>query len=309
MAAGTSDPSADPSAAVTGTAGRMPLVEHLRELRDRLAWSLGAVAVCVVVAYVFWEPLFDVLKEPYTQTPQGQADPQLTSFSVFEQFAVRLRVSFLVGVVAASPVWLYQLGAFITPALHRKERRYAGSFLAAALLLFVVGAVLAYLTVSKGLTFLLQVGGDGVESQLRIGDYLDFLTLTLLAFGVAFEFPVVVTFLNVVGVFPSATMRSWRRGMVVGLTVFAAVITPSQDPIGMAVLAASLYLLYEMCILLARLRERSARKRRARDPVARLADDDTSAIDATPTRVDPVESHVDPTPSPLDEGRPPTPRT
>lgn len=294
----------------------MPLVEHLRELRNRLAWSMLAVAVCVVVAFVLWEPIFDFLKKPYLATEVGRNDPQLTSLTVFEQLSVRLRVSFLAGMVAASPVWLYQLGAFITPALHRKERRYAASFLAASLILFVAGAVMAYLTVAQGLDFLLQVGGEDVDQETRLGEYLTFVTLTLLAFGVAFEFPVVVTFLNIVGLFPSAKMRAWRRGMVVGLFAFAAVITPSQDPIGMTILAISLYLLYEMCILIARLRERAARKRRAKDPVAQLDDDATSALDPSPSAldpspsyVDPAPSSVDPAPSAIDDGRPPTPRT
>lgn len=264
----------------------MPLVEHLRELRNRLGWSLLTVAVCVVVAFIFWQPIFDFLRAPYARTDQGRADSSLYQFSPFEGFSVRLRVSFLAGMVAAAPVWLYHLGAFITPALHRKERRYAVSFLAASLLLFAAGAVLAYLTVSQGLEFLLDVGGEGLEQQLRIGEYLSFITLTLLAFGVAFEFPVVVVFLNVVGVFSSATMRSWRRGMIVGLFAFAAVITPSQDPIGMSILAATLYLLYELCIVIARLRDRAARRRRARDPIASLADDTPSYVDPRPSAIE-----------------------
>lgn len=260
----------------------MPLVEHLRELRNRLGTSLLAIAVCVVViGFLFWEPVFDLLKAPYCDTPQGAASCQLFAFGPFEQFTVRLRVSFIAGTVISAPVWLYQFGAFVTPALHKKEKRYAGGFLAAALLLFAAGAALAYVTVSTGLEFLLNVGGDGITTLPSIQSYLSFVTLTLVAFGIAFEFPVVVMFLNMVGVFPATTMRSWRRGMVVALFALSAVITPSQDPFTFIFLALPLYALYEGCILLARLRERS---RRRADPLATLDDDLPSQLDPPATQ-------------------------
>lgn len=267
--------------------GRMSLVEHLKELRNRLGKSLLAVTVCVIVAFIFWEPLFEVLQQPYQETTQGSLDDNLYSFGPIEQFALRLRVSFLVGVVSSAPVWLYQFGAFITPALHKKEKRYAGGFLVASLTLFVAGTIFAFLTLSRGLEFLLDIGGSDITSLLSAKDYLSFVTMTLLAFGVAFEFPVLVMFLHLVGVFPSSKMRAWRRGMIVGLFAVAAVITPSQDPFTFVFLAVPLYLLYEVCILAARLRERAARRRAG--PESTLDDD--------------VPSYVDTRPAPLDDGR------
>jgi len=143
--------------------------------------------------------------------------------------------------------------------------------------------VLAYLTIAQGLDFLLRIGGGDVTTLVSIQSYLSFVTLCLIAFGVAFEFPVVVTFLNMVGLFPSAKMRAWRRGMVVGIFAVAALITPSQDPFTFVLMAVPICLLYEVCILLARARERSARRRRAADPIASLGDDETSPLDpATP---------------------------
>ncbi|TBR16283.1 MAG: twin-arginine translocase subunit TatC, partial [Chitinophagaceae bacterium] len=204
----------------------MALVEHLRELRNRLGVSLLALAVCVVVALVFREQVFDFVKKPYCDTTVARQAAEaaggqcnLFAFGTFEQFSVSLRVSLIAGALASAPVWLYQLGAFITPALHRHEKRYAASFLAASLLLFSVGVTFAYLTISRGLQFLLTFGGDGVVTLPSIQSYLSFVVLTLTGFGIAFTFPVVVTFLNVVGVFPSAKMRAWRRGMIVAIAI------------------------------------------------------------------------------------------
>lgn len=272
----------------------MALVEHLRELRNRLGISLLALAVCVVVAFFLREQVFELLKRPYCQTDVAARASELSgnqcelfAFGTFEQFSVSLRVSLIAGVLASAPVWLYQLGAFITPALHRKERRYAAAFLGAALVLFVTGAVFAYFTISRGLEFLLSVGGDGIVTLPSIQSYLSFVTLTLLAFGVAFLFPVVVLFLNFVGAFPARVMRSWRRGMVVGIAVASAILTPSQDPFTFMAMALPLYALYEGCIVIARVREKALRRRRSVEPGAqaleRLGDDETSVVEDRPS--------------------------
>ncbi len=274
--------------------GRMALIDHIRELRNRLGISLVALAVCVIVALVFREQVFDLIKRPYCSTDVARLAAETTgqqcklyAFGPFEQFAVSLRISFIAGVIASSPVWLYQLGAFITPALHRKEKRYAAAFLGASLVLFVTGTVFAYFTISRGLEFLLTFGGDGIVTLPSIQSYLSFVTLTLLGFGVAFLFPVIVLFLNFVGLFPTAKMRSWRRGMIVAIAVASAVLTPSQDPFTFMAMAGPLYVLYEGCIVIGRLRERGQRRRAAVEPGAqaleRLDDDETSYVDDRPS--------------------------
>lgn len=276
--------------------GRMALIEHLREFRNRLGVSLLALAVCVVVALVFRGQVFDLIKQPYCDTEVARAAVRATgdqctlyAFGTFEQFSVSLRISLIAGVVASSPVWLYQFGAFITPALHRREKRYAAAFLGSSLVLFATGVVFAFLTISRGLQFLLTFGGDGIVTLPSIQSYLSFVTLTLLGFGVAFLFPVVVLFLNVVGVFPSSKMRSWRRGMIVGIAVASAILTPSQDPFTFMAMALPLYVLYEGCIVIARVRERAARRRRAVEPGAqeleKLGDDETSYVDDRPSEL------------------------
>ncbi len=276
--------------------GRMALVEHLRELRNRLGISLLALAVCVVGALIARESIFDLLKRPYCQTEVAREASErsgnqceLYAFGTFEQLSVSLRVALIAAVILSAPVWLYQLGAFITPALHRKERKYAAAFLAASLVLFATGTLFAYFTISRGLQFLLSFGGGSIVTLPSIQSYLSFVTLTLVGFGVAFLFPVMVLFLNVVGIFPSATMRSWRRGMIVGIAVAAAVLTPSQDPFTFMAMALPLYVLYEGCIALSRVRERALRRRRAVEPGAqeleRLGDDETSHVDSRPSQL------------------------
>lgn len=272
----------------------MALVEHLRELRNRLGISLLALAVCVVGALILRERIFDLLKRPYCQTDVAKQAAErsgnqceLFAFGTFEQFSVSLRVALIAAVIVSAPVWLYQLGAFITPALHRHERRYAAAFLGSSLVLFTIGTLFAYFTISRGLQFLLSFGGEGIVTLPSIQSYLSFVTLTLIAFGVAFLFPVVVLFLNFAGVFPSSRMRSWRRGMIVGIAVAAAVLTPSQDPFTFMAMALPLYALYEGCIVISRLRERAIRRRRAVEPGAQdlelLGDDETSHVDSRPS--------------------------
>ena len=262
--------------------GRMPLVEHLRELRNRLAKGLLAVTVGIVGAFFFWEPILEFLSAPYCDSA-GSGNCALYAFGPLEQFAIRLKVSSMAGVLLSSPVWLYQLGAFITPALHRKEKRYAGAFLLAALLFFLAGNVVAYLTLSKGLSFLLTVGGEGIVTLTSVKSYLNFVSLTLLSFGIAFLFPVVIVFLNVVGVLSADRLRAWRRGMVVAIAAAAAVLTPSTDPYSFMAMAVPLYLLYEVCIVLARVHDRAAARRRAAQQDAQLDDDTPSYVDPTPS--------------------------
>lgn len=267
----------------------MPLLEHLFELRNRLAKSAIAIVVAMGLVFFYYQPVYDFLREPYCRTAVSHGHCNLYVLDVFGQFKVRLRIAGIGGVVLASPVWLYQLGAFITPGLKRKEKRYAAAFLLSALTLFGLGCVFAYLTIDKGLQFLLTVGGDGVVNLTGLQSYLSFVTLTLLAFGISFEFPVIVVFLNVVGVLSKDRLIAMRRGMIVGLAFFAAVITPSTDPFTFFAMAIPLWILYEVCIMIARVRERSARRRRSGD-----ADLEQDLPDDQP-------SYVDPTPSPIDE--------
>jgi sec-independent protein translocase protein TatC len=264
----------------------MSLADHIYELRNRLAKSFLAIGLgMLLVGLVVYQPVFDFLREPYCRTPAAGHACNLYVRDIFAQFAVRLRVAGIGGTILAAPVWLYQLGAFITPALHRKEKRYAAAFLAGSLVLFATGVAFAYLTMDKGLEFLLTVGGDGLVTLPDLQSYLSFVTLTLLAFGLAFLFPVVLVFLNVVGALSARKMGGMWRGMVVGIAFMSAVLTPSTDPITFLAMALPITLLYVMCVGIAWVVDRGRRRAKAQDPTAGVADDETSYVDPRPSRL------------------------
>ena len=258
----------------------MPLIDHLYELRSRLLRAGLAYALGVAVAYVLWQPIYDLLRQPYCQVA-GSRQCTLYVYGILDQFHVQMRVAFIGGAVVSAPVWLYQLGAFITPALHRKEKRYAAGFLVAALVLFSAGAGVAYLSLSHALRLLLHVAGDNVTNLPSLRSYLSFVTLILMLFGLAFEFPVVVVFLNVTGVLSCERMRAWRRGMYFALFAASAVLTPTTDPFTFIGLGVPLCLLYEVCIVIARLRDRAGRRRDASAGLLLPADDEISPVDAS----------------------------
>jgi len=262
----------------------MPLVEHLYELRNRLAKSLLAIGVAMALAgTVFYQDVFDFLREPFCRTPAAGDACSLYVRDIFGQFQVRLKIATLAGVVVAAPVWLYQLGAFITPALHRKEKRFAAGFLVAGMILFGTGCTFAYLTMPKGLQFLLTIGGDGLVSLPDLRSYLSFVSLTMLGFGVAFLFPMVLVLLNVAGTLPATRMRAMWRGMVVGIAVMSAVLTPSTDPWTFLAMSLPLLFLYGVCILLAMLHDRIVRQRHP--DLGPLPDDEASYVDPEPSRL------------------------
>ena len=228
----------------------MSLMEHLTELRSRLVKSAVAVAIGVLAGFLLYNQIFEFLLRPYRETFGENSD--LISLSPLEGFSVRMRVSGYAGIAMAMPVLLWQLWRFVSPGLYAKEKRYAVPFVLSALVLFFLGAGLAYFTIPQALNFLADIGGPALDQQYRPSDYLSFITYTMLAFGVGFEFPILLIFLQLAGLLQPATLARHRRYAFVGIFVLVAVITPSGDPISLSVLAIPMYLFYEGAIVVGR---------------------------------------------------------
>ncbi len=228
----------------------MSLVEHLAELRRRLIISAVALVAGGIVAFLLYNRILDFLLGPY-KSVTGKDTLVITD--PLEGFATRLKIAAWGGLFLASPVVLWQLWRFITPGLHRREKRFAIPFIVASILLFLCGAVVALLTFEPALRFLVAVGGDNLETFFTPTKYLSLVTLMIVAFGVAFEFPILLVFLELAGVVPSSRLRKWRRPAVVVVVTVAAVITPSQDPYSLFAMAVPMYLFYEGAIVVGRI--------------------------------------------------------
>jgi sec-independent protein translocase protein TatC len=235
---------------------RMPLLEHIRELRNRVIKVAIAVTIGTIIGWLIYPHVWSFLEQPFCRLPAnirhipgtkpgGKCSQELYVTGIFDGLFLKLQISIVTGVVLSLPVWLYQLWAFIAPGLYRRERRWAYYFVGSAVPLFALGATLAYFAMTRGLHFLLDLVPAGVTPLITINTYLSYAGAMLLIFGVAFEMPLVFVLLNLAGVLTHERFRKWRRGIIFGVFAFAAIFTPSPDPFSMLLLAIPCVVLVE----------------------------------------------------------------
>lgn len=265
----------------------MPLAAHLGELRVRLTRSVLAVLAASILAAFFYDQLFDLITAPFQQISEEYekegATVTLNFGNIGDPFTFALKICAMAGLFAASPVWMYNLWAFVAPGLHRRERRYGIAFVAVSVPLFLGGAALAYVFLPKGFDLLIGFNPDPqtVANIIGLNDYLSFVLRMFLVFGIAFVMPVFLVALNLGGVVRGRTLlRAWRQ-VIMGAFVFAAVATPSGDPYTMSALAVPMIGLYYIAAFVSVLTDR----RRARAGIdgldySALEDDQASPLAA-----------------------------
>lgn len=261
-----------------GPDGRMALSDHLRELRARLLKIALFLVGGLVVSLFFFDPIFELVLEPYERASAAlgeDVDTEATIGGVGGPLMLQLKLCGVVGLVATSPLWLYQIWAFILPGLHRHERKWSRVFAAVAGPLFLVGVAVGYWTLPKGLEVLIGFTQDSLVNLVDFGDYLSFFTRTLLVFGIAFEIPVFVILLNLVGVLSGRALGAYRPWIVIGTFVFAAVATPSTDPFSMLFLAVPMLGLFALSEVIVRILDR---RRGRKNTLATVGDDELSPL-------------------------------
>ncbi|TFV89802.1 twin-arginine translocase subunit TatC [Blastococcus sp. CT_GayMR16] len=270
----------------------MTLIAHLVELRRRVAIALLFVLVGTAVAFWWYEHgLGEFIRAPYCDLPadlrynDAEGDCGLLITDVFGGALIRLKISFIAGVVLSAPCWLFQLWRFITPGLKANEKRNGLLFVAASSALFALGAALAYVSLAAGLRLLLGLAGDGVIVALTAQDYIGFVISLLLAFGVSFELPLIAVVLNLVGVLSYAALSQARRWIFFLTIVFAAFVTPTQDPFTMLAMAGPMVVLFEGAIQIARIVDRRRARRAAIESFHDIADGEASPLDASPSEL------------------------
>src|SRR5260370_15281850 len=262
--------------------GRMPLMDHLRELRNRVVKMALGLAAGMTAGFVFFRQAWAVIERPLCRAVirghSGCSIPgtnQLILNSPLDPFYLRVKVAFIVGVIVSSPVWLYQLWAFIAPGLYAREKRWGHLFLATSVPLFLLGTVLAYPSPGPSMHYLLGLTPHGVGNYIQVDLYMSFVMTMMLAFGIAFEVPLLIVMLNLAGILTHQRFRRWRRLLIFGVFLIAGIANPSPDPITMLILGGACAALVEVAEFIVWRNDR----RRARlhpDPYAGPADDEAS---------------------------------
>jgi sec-independent protein translocase protein TatC len=260
-----------------GEGGRMSLGDHFRELRARVMRSSLYLVVATIIALFFYDQLFQLIFEPYNQAREmlgAKTTTRAVITGVGSPLLLQLKLCGIAAIVATSPLWLYEIWAFVVPGLHRSERKWSRIFALTAGPLFIAGVVVGYFVLPKGIATLIGFTPDGLEQLTEFGDFFSFITRMLLVFGVAFEIPLFVVLLNLAGVVSGKALGRYRPWIVVGTFVFAAVATPSTDPFSMLMLAVPMLILLLLSEVIARIVDR----RRGRTTTDEYDDDVASPL-------------------------------
>ena len=264
--------------------GRMPLMDHLRELRNRLLKAIIVIVAAMIAALFFSDQTWNFVVHPFCSAViQGhtgctQQGDRLVINGVFDAFFLRIKIAFFIALIGTCPVWLYQLWAFIAPGLYAREKKWAYLFVATAVPLFVGGAVLAYIVMDRGLQALLGFAPSNVQLLPNVDTYISYFTGMILGFGIAFELPLVIVMLNVVGVLTHERFRKWRRLMIFLVFLICGIVNPSPDPYTMLILGGLAVVLVEMAEVFVYFNDKR-RARRNPNPYEGLADDELSPIE------------------------------
>lgn len=245
--------------------GQMTLMEHLTELRRRLIISAGAVGIGGIIGWVFYNWVMNnVIVAPFCRantngnTADFLGDDRCTLLVTdpLEGLSVRMTVAAYTGLALAMPIILWQIWKFVSPGLYENERKYGAVFVIFATLLFASGGGLAYWSIPRALEFLVEIGGENFVTAFAPRNYVNFITKMIVGFGVGFQFPIVLIFLQMIGLVETDTLRNGRRFAIVGIVVLVAVLTPSGDPFTLGAMSVPMYLFYEIAIIYGRLRNR-----------------------------------------------------
>ncbi len=258
----------------------MSLIEHLRELRNRLFRASLAIVIGTVVAWGFYPQIFEILSQPVNviveKAQENGRDVRLVLGGVADAFVLQIKVSVVTSMLVTSPIWIYQLWRFITPGLYRKEKLRAYLFVSVAVPLFVSGAVLAYIFLPIGLNLLFGFTPLGVGNYVPVDRYLSFFLRMVLVFGISFLAPLFIVMLNIFDVLEAKAITSRWRVVVLSVFAFAAVATPTGDPVNMTLLAAPVLLLISIATFIAWLNDKRRARSRKEDPILGLSDDEAS---------------------------------
>ncbi len=261
--------------------GRMPLMEHLRELRNRVVKVALAVIVGAIVSYAFYQRIWDFIQRPYCQAVHGckpnTLGHTLILNGVMDGFYLHIKVAVIAGLVITSPIWLYQLWAFVAPGLYAREKRWTYAFLGTAVPLFGLGCFFAFLAMSRGLKFFIGMSG-GLTNLFTADTYIAYWIAMIIGFGLCFEVPLFLVILNLARVVTHERFRKWRRLIIFLVFVFAGIASPSPDPLTMLLLGGVVVVLVEVAEVLIYLND----KRYARnhpDLYTGLSDDQLAPIE------------------------------